>query len=130
MRPRKNQPQKKQPTSPPPVSKLTPENIAFTQLDITEHFGDYERLGPDEWAATVPLNATTPFPESRGLPPLLADAQAIYLLARRLSRQRVALEDPSDGVYCPVCHIANTQLAKLHTPCPKCSRPLLRFGWD
>jgi hypothetical protein len=122
----KRQPNRPQPQAPP----LTPDNISFTQLDIPKDFGVNERLGPEEWAPTVPLNATTPFPGSRGLPPLIAKAEEIHAFARRLSRQRVAIADPSDGVYCPVCHIANTQLSKLHTPCPKCHRALLRFGWD
>jgi hypothetical protein len=112
------------------VPPLRPDNISFTQLDLTERFGDHERFGPEEWATTVPLNATTPYPESRGLPPLGASAEDTYRIARRLSRLRVSLADPSDGVYCPVCHIANVQLAKLNTPCPKCGRGLLRFGWD
>jgi hypothetical protein len=114
----------------PPVVGRGLHNPAITQLDISEHFGDYKRLGRDEWSPTVPLNATTPFPESRGLPPLGARAEEIYVIAQRLSGLRVSLADPSDGVYCPVCHIANIQLARLHIPCPKCRRALLRFGWD
>ena len=54
--------------------KVPVESISYSQTDITEAFGEDERLGPDEWIATVPLYATTENPESRGLPP--ADAGA------------------------------------------------------
>lgn len=31
--------------------------MTYSQTDITEAFGDNVRLGPDDWIATVPLNA-------------------------------------------------------------------------
>ena len=106
------------------------ESISYSQVDITEAFGDNERLGPDDWIATVPLNATTKNPESMGLPPAGAAADEVYRVAAKLSELRESIPVPGDGVYCPVCHIANVDLGKLRTPCPQCSRPLLKFGWD
>ena len=51
-------------------------------------------------------------------------------VASKLSQVRESIPIPNDGVYCPICHIANIELAKLRTPCPKCGRALLKFGWD
>jgi hypothetical protein len=51
------------------------EAMSYSQVDITETFGDDQRLGPDEWIATTPLNATqkertwpsaTPIPGGNG----------------------------------------------------------------
>lgn len=106
------------------------ESFSYSQVDITESFGDDQRLGPDEWIPTAPLNATTPNPESMGLPPADAEKDEIYRIASRLSELRESIPIPNDGVYCPVCHIANTQLFRLRTPCPQCGRKLLKFGWD
>ncbi len=104
--------------------------MMYSQVDITEAFGDDQRLGPGEWIATVPLNATTADPESMGLPPAGAGADEVYRVASKLSELRESVPVPNDGVYCPVCHIANVDLGRLRTPCPQCSRPLLKFGWD
>jgi hypothetical protein len=76
------------------------------------------------------LNATRENPESVGLPSLAADADEIYRIASALSAIRESLPLERDGVYCPVCHIANIDRSKLRTPCPKCGRALLQFGWD
>ncbi|HVX13153.1 MAG TPA: hypothetical protein VHC22_18355 [Pirellulales bacterium] len=103
---------------------------SYSQVDITEAFNDDERLGQDDWITTVPLNASTPDPESMGLPPVDADADEVYRVASKLSAIREAFEIPNDGVYCPVCHIANADLGRLRSPCPQCARPLLKFGWD
>jgi hypothetical protein len=111
--------------SQPAVSSLTGK-VSLSQLDVPERFGADQGLGPEEWVSTVPLNAATPYPEARGLPPLGTSAEETYQAAQHL---RDSPADASDGVYCPVCHIANTQLRKLHRPCPKCGRALLRFGW-
>ena len=54
----------------------------------------------------------------------------VYQRALNMSRVRDRIGNPDDGVYCPICHKANIDLDKLGTPCPTCSRPLLRFGWD
>lgn len=110
--------------------KIPFEAISYSQVDITESFGDDEHLGPDEWIATSPLNATMVNPESMGLPPAGAGPDEVYRVACRLSELRESIPIPSDGVYCPVCHIANVDLAKLRTPCPQCGRILLKFGWD
>ena len=109
---------------------MPPGQISYSQLDITETFGDNERLKPEDWISTVPLNKMTPDGQASGLPPVEASDEEVYTVAARMSQIRESIPISSDGVYCPVCHIANTQLAKLHTPCPKCGRPLLKFGWD
>ena len=106
------------------------EQISYSQLDITERFGDNLSLTADEWISTSPLNATAPSPESMGLPPRGASDDEVYRVADHLSRLRESIPIPDDGVYCPVCHIANVTLARLRTPCPKCGRELLKFGWD
>jgi hypothetical protein len=110
------------------VQTLPPSEISFSQLDITETFGDNARLKPDDWVSTSPLNKMSP--NGKGLPPVDADAEMVYEFASRLSKLRESIPIPNDGVYCPICHIANIQLSKLHTPCPKCGRALLKFGWD
>jgi hypothetical protein len=106
------------------------EPILYSQLDITEGFGDDQHLGPDQWIATTPLNATTGDPVSMGLPPVGATEEEVYRVADWLSGLRESIPIPNDGVYCPVCHIANVDLRRLRTPCPECGRPLLKFGWD
>ena len=104
--------------------------MMYSQVDITEAFGDNERLGQDDWIATVPLNATTKNPESMGLPSKAAGADEVYRVAAKLSVLRESIPVPNDGVYCPVCHIANVDIDRLRTPCLKCRRELLKFGWD
>ena len=122
----------KQPAAPPqskPATQMMPPGeLSYSQLDITERFDDHLRLKPDDWIETVPLNKSAP--DGKGLPPVSASADEVYKVADRLSKIRESISIPNDGVYCPVCHIANTQLAKLRTPCPKCGRALLKFGWD
>ena len=107
---------------------MPPGKISYSQLDITESFGDNLRLEPDDWIETIPLNKTTP--NGRGLPPVDAIDETVYEFASRLSQLRESIPIPNDGVYCPICHIANIDLAKLRTPCPRCGRALLKFGWD
>ncbi len=109
---------------------MGPGQISYSQLDITERFGDNERLKPDDWISTQPLSKTTPNSQASGLPPADATNDEVYAIASKMSQIRESIAIPSDGVYCPICHIANVQLAKLHSPCPKCGRPLLKFGWD
>ena len=120
----------KQPATPSSATPQTmpPGELSYSQLDITERFDDHLRLKSDDWIQTVPLNKSVP--DGKGLPPVDASADDVYKAADRLSKMRESIAIPNDGVYCPVCHIANTQLAKLRTPCPKCARPLLKFGWD
>ena len=105
-------------------------DLGFSQVDTTERFGDNLSLGRDDWITTSPLNSEIPHPERMGLPSLGASDDEVYATASRLSGVRDLVQLPDDGVYCPVCHIANTDLARLGTPCPKCGRQLLRFGWD
>lgn len=111
------------------VESMAPESIGFSQLDITGQFDDDERLGPGEWIETIPLNARIPNPESAGLPALDADAAEVYRVASALSELRESFPIEGDGVYCPICHIASVDLGKLRNPCPRCGRPLLKFGW-
>jgi len=125
----------KQPASQSSMNKGTsqampPDQISFSQLDITERFGDNARLKPEDWISTVPLNKSTPKGKAMGLPPVDASDKEVYEVASKLSRLRESISIPNDGVYCPICHIANIELAKLGTPCPKCGRALLKFGWD
>jgi hypothetical protein len=121
---------RKQPSqsSAPQPQSMPPGEIGYSQLDITENFDDHLRLKPDDWIQTIPLNRSVP--DGKGLPPVTATEDEVYRAGAELSKIRESISIPNDGVYCPVCHIANTQLAKLRTPCPKCSRPLLKFGWD
>ncbi|MBZ0113285.1 MAG: hypothetical protein K8J08_12545 [Thermoanaerobaculia bacterium] len=116
-------------------SKATTRTIpsgenSYSQLDITESFGDNEGLTPDDWVSTSPLNEMTANALVSGLPPADATDEQVYAVAERMSQLRESIPIPNDGVYCPVCHIANVQLARLRTPCPKCGKPLLKFGWD
>jgi len=104
--------------------------MMYSQADVTGAFGDDQRLGPDDWITSVPLNASTADPVSMGLPPVGADEDEVYRLASKLSELRESIPIPNDGVYCPVCHMANVDLGRLRTPCPQCGRPLLKFGWD
>lgn len=112
------------------IEQLGPGEIAYSQLDITEQFGDDQRLGVDDWIATTPLNARIPNPQASGLPLPETDSEEVYRIASEMSALRESIPIPNDGVYCPICHIANVDLAKLKTPCPQCGRALLKFGWD
>jgi hypothetical protein len=104
--------------------------LSYSQLDITEGFGADARLGPEDWIETTPLNRQIPNPQEMGLPSIEAGDEAVYEVASRLSLARESFSIGNDGVYCPVCHITNTQLARLRTPSPHCGSPLLKFGWD
>ncbi|PIQ68099.1 MAG: hypothetical protein COV91_05895 [Candidatus Taylorbacteria bacterium CG11_big_fil_rev_8_21_14_0_20_46_11] len=108
--------------------RINPANLRYSQLDITERFGDNLKLGPEEWIETIPIKS--PNPEDSGLPPQNASPEKVYETATSLSSLREQISLPADGVYCPICHVANIQVNKLHTPCPKCGRKLLKFGWD
>lgn len=114
----------------PKVVSSPPQRVGFSQVDSTEHFGDNQRLGPDDWIDTFPLNSRIQQPTTMGLPPLGASDDDTYKIALYLSGARDLINVRSDGVYCPICHIANTSLGRIRAPCPKCSRLLLRFGWD
>ena len=113
-----------------PVVSVALNELSFSQTDTTERSGDNLSLGPNDWIETVVLNAVVASPESMDLPPLGATEEQTYQVADRLSRVRESLALPSDGVYCPICHIANTQLSLSRRPCPRCGRELLRFDWD
>ena len=114
----------------PKVAMVNPNELRFSQLDITEQFGDQTRLTKEDWISTVPLNSKLADPVSRGLPAISATPDEVYATAAKLSGIREQVVSSGDGVYCPVCHIANIDHARLHAPCPKCERKLLSFGWD
>ena len=111
------------------IETMPAEEIGFSQLDITENVDDNQNLGKDEWISTTPLNSRIPNPESAGLPAPGADADEVYRVALAMSVIRESMPLLGDGVYCPICHIASVDLAKLRTPCPQCGRELLKFGW-
>ena len=119
-----------------PVVTVDPRQLSFSQTDIPKSVENNLSLDPNDWVQTMPINALVP--EARGLPPLDATQDQIYQVADRLSRLRESLrlsggslsdKLSGDGVYCPTCHIANTQLSMLRKPCPRCGRELLQFGW-
>lgn len=114
----------------PGIQLMPPSQLSYSQLDISENFGDHERLKPDDWISTTPLSKMTPNGRSSGLPSADDSDDMVYAVAAKMSQIRESIPIANDGVYCPVCHIANTQLTKLRTPCPKCGRALLKFGWD
>jgi hypothetical protein len=111
------------------VIHMAPKDISYSQVDITEIFDDHLRLSPQEWVATAPLSSMVDRPELQGLPSKKATPEEVYEVAQKLSAIRETFSIENDGVYCPVCHIANTDLGRLKTPCPKCNRELLMFGW-
>lgn len=111
------------------IETIATKDIRFSQLDITERFDDNQRLAKDDWISTTPMNSTIPNPESLGLPSPDADIDEVYRVASEMSTLRESFPIPDDGVYCPICHIANRDIGKLRTPCPKCGRELLKFGW-
>jgi len=76
------------------------------------------------------VDAGMPDSESSGLPPIGAADDVVYRVADGLSKMREKFNLPRDGVHCPICHVANVSPARLRTPCPKCGRPLLKFGWE
>jgi len=112
------------------VERISTEEIRYSQVDITEGFDDNLSLGADEWISTTPLNSRITNPELMGIPSLDADSGEVYRVASNLSALRESIPLPNDGVYCPICHIANIDLGKLRMPCPKCGREQLKFGWD
>jgi len=111
------------------IELMDPQTLSFSQLDITDRFDDHSKLSAEEWISTTPLNTSIPDPEASGLPSPEANDDEVYQVASALSELRESIPIPDDGVYCPICHIANVDLGKLRLPCPQCGRPLLKFGW-
>jgi hypothetical protein len=109
---------------------LPPQQNLFSQVDTTQRFVDNLSLDAEDWIETIPLNSVVPDGQTMGLPAVGASEDEVYSAASKLSRIRESLQIPNDGVYCPICHVANVNLAHLRTPCPKCGRELLKFGWD
>src|SRR5437870_13160543 len=88
---------------PKTTQTMPPGQISYSQLDITESFGDNLRLKPEDWIATIPLNKTTPSGQASGLPPVEATDEEVYESASRLSQLRESILIRNDGVYCPIC---------------------------
>lgn len=109
---------------------MDPAALNYTQVDSTEYFDQNLSLTPDEWVPTMPMNKMLGHDNNGNLPALDAGDHEIYRVALSLSEIRERFRVPDDGVYCPVCHIANVDITHLGKECPKCSRPLLAFGWS
>lgn len=107
-------------------------NFKFSQLDIVEPAVDPESLSLEEWITTTPLTdlVDTTNPEDMGLAPANSTPDEAYAIASKISETRNLIQNPTDGVYCPICHKVNKDLSKLGLPCPTCNRNLLRFGWE
>ncbi len=101
--------------------------ISYTVVDITETFGDNLSLGKEDWVTTTPLIKLLGVDHQKGLPSVDACDGEIYAIAVGLSEIREEFQIATDGVYCPVCHIANVDKEKLRMPCPKCARELRLF---
>lgn len=112
------------------IEYLDPSTLNYTQVDITEYFGQNLSLSPEEWVPTIPMNERLGHDNNGNLPALGSSDHEIYRIASDLSEIREQFHVADDGVYCPVCHIANVDIAQLGKECPKCSRPLLAFGWS
>lgn len=116
-----------------PFSRKTKNSeIRCSQADVAANFDDILTAEPTDWIKTVPINLFAKYLSPAGLPKQGASEEEIYSIAANLSSMRDGFAKlpgriDADGVYCPVCHIANTQLDKLRTPCPSCGRALLRF---
>ena len=114
----------------PKIEYLNTKDLNFTQVDFTEYFDQNLSLAPDEWVPTIPMNRYLGHDNNGNLPSMDASEHEIYRIALGLSEIREQFRVPGDGVYCPVCHIANVDISNLGKECPKCSRPLLAFGWS
>ena len=114
----------------PKVEYVDPAELNFTQLDFTERFDERQNLAADEWIETIPMNEMLQDGKRNNLPPAEATPDEVYEVATKLSKIRRIFASPTDGVYCPICHIANISIENLGTPCPKCQRPLLAFDWN
>ena len=112
------------------VEHIDPSNVSYTQVDVTEHFEQHLALSMNEWITTIAINKLIGHNNNGNLPDIDANDHEIYRIALSLSEIREKFKIHGDGVYCPVCHIANINIANLGEECPKCSRPLLAFGWS
>ena len=92
--------------------KAPMEAISYSQVDITVAFGDNERLGPDDWITTVPLNATTKIPSRWGCP------------GRSRARTRSTASRPS----CPASASRSRSQATAYTV--RCATSLLLASTD
>ncbi len=112
------------------IEYLDPKEVNFSQVDITDRFGDNLSFSKDKWIETFPVNEQISDGRLGNLPPVGASADEVYHIASELSEIRESFRLPDDGVYCPICHVANIDFENLRAPCPKCGRRLLAFGWS
>ncbi len=112
------------------IEQVDSATLNFTQVDITENFDDNLSFTDDDWIKTMPLNDCLGHDNQGNLPALGASDHEIYRIALSLSKIREEFQVPGDGVYCPICHIANVEIIRLGKDCPKCGRALLAFGWS
>jgi len=61
---------------------------------------------------------------------MIAGFEKVYEIGMQLSFLREQISNLPDGVYCPICHIANTSANKLHTPCPECRKKVIKIWLD
>jgi hypothetical protein len=111
------------------IEQVDPSTLNYTQVDITEYFDQNLSLSKDEWVPTIPINVMLGHDNHGNLPAMNAGDHEIYRIAMSLSEIREEFQVADDGVYCPVCHLANIDIGNLGKECPKCARPLLAFGW-
>ncbi|MEQ1643384.1 MAG: hypothetical protein ABL959_08095 [Pyrinomonadaceae bacterium] len=112
------------------VEIVDPSTLSYTQVDITREFDQNLSLTNEDWVDTMPINEFLGNDNNGNIPALGAIDHEIYRVALSLSEIREEFHVPGDGVYCPICHLANTDITKLGEACPKCERPLLAFGWN
>ena len=112
------------------VDLVPTEEFLFTVVDIVETVSEGSGFGKDDWVATTPIIKVLGVDHKKGLPSSDVPDGEIYAIAVGLSEIREEFQIATDGVYCPICHIANIDRQRLRTPCPKCGRELLLFDWN
>jgi hypothetical protein len=111
------------------IERIDLSKVSFTQVDFTESFGDNLKLKPEDWITTIPINSNCPNTESMGLPPLDANSDQVYVIAEYLSLLRGQITGLNDGVYCPICHMANNEIKKLHEFISNCFEVEVKAGY-
>jgi hypothetical protein len=71
----------------PMTQKMSRNQISYSQLDITEKFGDDAQLKPEDWIPTMPLNNLTSRGQASGLPPIDASDEEVYTVAEKMSQK-------------------------------------------
>jgi len=112
------------------VQMMDTADLSFSQVDIIDGLDDGISLSSSDWIETTPINQLIGHDNRGNLPAIDSSDHETYRVALGLSEIRTSFNISGDGVYCPVCHIANIGIEKLGKECPKCERPLLAFGWN